>query len=133
MRRRLAALALIVNALVLASAARADHARYGTVLTIDPASARMLLDRGGVAPIDLRAESDFRAGRIPGARSWPLDSLDAHLAEVPKSDVIILYGDGPIERVLRAYHLIRLRAAADVYVLEGGLESWRRAGYTLER
>jgi rhodanese-related sulfurtransferase len=131
--RRLAALALVVTAVAVAAPARGDHARFGPVLTIDPASARMLLERGGVAPIDLRPEADFRAGRLPGAQSWPPPSLDAHLAELPRSGVIILYGDGPNERVLRAYHLIRPRASGDVYVLEGGFEGWRRAGYALER
>ena len=130
--RRLTALALIVGALALASAARADHARYGTVLTIDPASARMLLERGGVAPMDLRPEGDFETGHLPGAQSWPLPTVEARLGALPHGGVIILYGDGPIERVLRAYHLIRPRATGDVYVLEGGLEGWRRAGYTLE-
>jgi rhodanese-related sulfurtransferase len=131
--RRLAVLTLLVTAVAVAAPARGDHARFGPVLTVDPASARMLLERGGVAPIDLRPEAEFRTGRLPGARSWPLATLDAHLGDLPRSGVIILYGDGPIERVLRAYHLIRPRASGDVYVLEGGLEGWRRAGYTLER
>ena len=131
--RQLAAIALVVGALAAASPARGDHTRFGPVLTIDPASARMLLERGGVAPIDLRPEAEFRAGRLPGAQSWPLATLDAHLAELPRGGVIILSGDGAIERVLRAYHLIRPRTTGDVYVLEGGLEGWRRAGYALER
>jgi rhodanese-related sulfurtransferase len=130
--RRLARIALILGALGGASPASGDHTRFGPVLTIDPASARMLLERGGVAPIDLRAEGDFHAGHLPGAQSWPLPTVEARLAALPASGVIILYGEGPIERVLRAYHLIRPRASGDVYVLEGGVEGWRRAGYTLE-
>jgi len=130
--RWLAGIALILGALAVASLASGDHTRFGSVLTIDPASARMLLERGGVAPIDLRAEGGFNAGHLPGAESWPLPTVEARLASLPASGVIILYGEGPIERVLRAYHLIRPRAPGDVYVLEGGVEGWRRAGYTLE-
>jgi len=130
--RWLAGIGLVLGALGVASPASGDHTRFGPVLTIDPASARMLLERGGVAPIDLRAEGDFYAGHLPGAQSWPLPTVEARLASSPASGVIILYGEGPIERVLRAYHLIRSRVAGDVYVLEGGLEGWRRAGYTLE-
>ena len=131
--RRLAAIALVVGALAVASPAGGDHTRLPPVLTIDPATVRMLLERGGVAPIDLRPESDFQTGHLPGAHSWPLATVETRLEALPRSGVIILYGEGAIERVLRVYHLIRPRAPGDVYVLEGGLEGWRRAGYTLER
>jgi rhodanese-related sulfurtransferase len=131
--RWLAGVALAAGVLALASPASSDHARFGPVLTIDPASARALMERGGVAPIDLRPEADFRASRLPGAQSWPLATLASRLAELPRADVLIVYGEGPIERVLGAYHLIRPRSAGDVYVLEGGLDGWRRAGYPLER
>ena len=131
--RVLAVLALVVGALAFVPPARANHARFAPVLTIDPESARELMERGGVAPIDLRVETEFRAGRLPGARSLPLSTLAARLDELPRAGVIVLYGDGPAERVLGAYHLIRSRRAGDVYVLEGGLEAWRRLGYRLER
>lgn len=124
----------LVAALLLAAApARADHARYGIVLTIDPENARVLLDRGGVAAVDLRPETDFRAGRLPGARSLPMAGLPDRLGDVPRVGVLVLYGEGPVEPVLGAYHLIRTRAAGDVYVLEGGFEAWRRLGYRTER
>jgi rhodanese-related sulfurtransferase len=131
--RAAAALAIVVAALALAAPARADHARYGPVLTIDAESARTLLERGGVATIDLRSERDFRAGRLPGAHSLPLPTLASHLEALPAADVLILYGDGPADRVLAAYHVIRPRRAGAVYVLEGGFDAWRRMGYPLER
>ncbi len=131
--RSFAGLALFVSVLALAAPARADHARFGPVLTIDAEYARALIERGGVAPLDLRSESDFRAGRLPGARSLPLPTLAGRLEEVPAAGVIILYGEGPAERVLGAYHLIRPRRTGEVYVLEGGLDAWRRLGYPLER
>ena len=128
----LAGIALLIGALALASPAQADHARFGPVLMIDPESARALLARGGVAAVDLRADVDFRAGRLPGARSLPLGTLSARLEEVPDA-VVILYGDGPIEPVLGAYHLIRPRRHRAMFVLEGGFDAWQRLGYQLER
>ena len=125
--------ALLVVALALALPARADHARFGPVLTVDAENARALMERGGVAPIDLRSEDDFRAGRLPGARSLPLSTLTSRLDKLPRAGVIILYGDGPIERLFGAYHFIRARRAGEMYVLEGGLEGWRQLGYRLER
>jgi rhodanese-related sulfurtransferase len=128
----LAGIALLIGALSLASSAHADHARFGPVLTIDPESARALLARGGVAALDLRPAADFRAGRLPGARSLPLGTLASRLDEVP-DDVVILYSDGPIEPVLGAYHLIRPRRHRAMYVLEGGFDAWRQLGYQTER
>lgn len=128
----LAGLGLLIAALALASPAHADHARFAPVLTIDPESARALLARGGVAAVDLRPDADFRAGHLPGARSLPLGTLASRLEEVP-DDVVILYGDGPIEPVLGAYHLIRPRRHRAMYVLEGGFDAWRQQGYQLER
>ena len=125
--------ALLVVALALAVPARADHARFGPVLTIDAEYARALMERGGVAPIDLRSEDDFRAGRLPGARSLPLSALTSRVDELPRAGIIILYGEGPIERLFGAYHYIRARRAGELYMLEGGLESWRQLGYQLER
>ena len=124
---------VVAGALALASPARADHARYGVVLVIGPETARELMERGGVAAIDLRPEGDYRAGRLPGARSLPLATLASRLDELPRDGVLVLYGDAATERVLGAYHLIRARHPGDVYVLEGGLDAWRRLGYRLER
>ena len=129
----LAGVALLVVALALALPARADHARFGPVLTVDAEYARALMEHGGVAPIDLRSEDDYRKGRLPGARSLPLSMLTSRLEDLPRAGLIILYGDGPIERLFGAYHFIRARRAGEIYVLEGGLEGWRRLGYQLER
>jgi rhodanese-related sulfurtransferase len=102
------------------------------VFTIDPENAAALIARGGVAPIDLRPQSEFQTGRLPGARSLPLGTLSGRLEEVP-DDVVILYSDGPIEPVLGAYHLIRPRRHRAMFVLEGGFDAWQRMGYQLER
>src|SRR5207237_8369410 len=122
-----------VLAPALPRTARADRARFVPVPTVDAEYARALMERGGVAPIDLRSEDDFRAGRLPGARSLPLSMLTSRMEELPRAGVIILYGDGPIERLFGAYHFIRARRAGEMYVLEGGLEGWRQLGYQLER
>jgi rhodanese-related sulfurtransferase len=127
-----ATLCAVVAVLVLAPAARADH-RYGPVFTIDPEHAAALIARGGVAPIDLRPESEFQTGRLPGARSLPLATLASRTDELPPDGVILLYGDGPNERLFRAYHFVRARRAGAVYLLDGGIDGWRRAGNPVER
>ncbi|HEY3101882.1 MAG TPA: rhodanese-like domain-containing protein [Methylomirabilota bacterium] len=127
----IATIGALVTALVLVSPAHADH-RFGPVFTIDPEHAAALIARGGVAPIDLRPESEFQTGRLPGARSLPLATLASRTEELPPDGVILLYGDGPNERLFRAYHFVRARRAGAVYLLDGGIDGWRRVGYPLE-
>lgn len=122
---------LAMGAVAAASPARADHARYAPVFTIDAEDARARMARGGVAPVDLRPEADFRNGRLPGA--LPLATLVSRVDEVAPAGVIVLCGDGPNERLFGAYHFIRARRVGDVYVLDGGVDGWRRLGYPLER
>jgi rhodanese-related sulfurtransferase len=117
----------------VAAPVRADHARYSVVLTIDPASAKALMDLGQpFVPVDVRPASDFRAARLPGARSVPLDTLAARLADVPRDADVVLYADADPAALL-AYHLLRQERFTRVYVLEGGLPAWQRLGYRLER
>src|ERR671923_655155 len=42
------------------------------------------LERGDVVVLDVRPEAEFRAGHIAGARSAPVDELDARVDELPK-------------------------------------------------
>lgn len=124
---------LAMGAVAPGSPARADHARYGPILTIDAEDARALMARGGVASIDLRPEADLPAGRLPGyAVATACDARLAHRrVTARRSDRP--YGDGPNEQLFGTHHFIRARRAGEVYVLDGGIDGWRRLGYPLER
>ena len=132
--RRAAAWLLVAGALAVApGAADADHA-WAPVLTIDPASAKSLMDRGElVQPLDLRSPTDFRAGRLPHARSLPLRELSERVGEVPDRGIVVLYCACGRDELLRAYQLLRGHRHLNVFVLEGGIEAWRGLGYALER
>src|SRR5439155_24287133 len=78
-------------------------------------------------------ESEFKTGRLPGARSVPLATLASRTDELPPDGMILLYGDASNERLFRAYHFIRARRGGAVYLLDGGIDGWRRVGYPLER
>ena len=133
MRRRSAVVAAAGLLLMMAAPAIADHA-WVPVLTIDPDSAKSLMDRGEpVEPVDLRPATEFRAGRLPRARSLPLGELRDRVDEVPHRGVVVLYCGCGRDELLRAYQLLRGRRHANVYVLEGGIEAWQRLGYPLER
>jgi rhodanese-related sulfurtransferase len=95
-----------------------------TLQTIDPASARRLLDEGAIL-VDIREADEFARERIPDARNRPLSGLST----VPGGDakaVIFHCRSGNRTQV----NAQRLAAATDcrAYILEGGLDAWKKAG-----
>ena len=133
MRRAAASLAAAVARAARPARAGADHA-FAPVLSIDAESAKTLMDRGEpVQPLDLRSVADFRAGRLPHARSLPLRELRERVDEVPAGGIIVLYCGCPRDELLRAYQWLRGHRHLNVFVLEGDIAAWRQSGYALER
>jgi rhodanese-related sulfurtransferase/DNA-binding HxlR family transcriptional regulator len=86
------------------------------------------LDRGDVVLLDVRPEREYAAGHIVGARSAPLDELEAVVATLPRRRDVVAYCRGPYcvyaddaVRLLRARGLKAHRLAV-------GFPEWRRAG-----
>ena len=96
--------------------------------TITPAEAARLLREEGATLVDVREPDEHARERIPGARNLPLSRLEeAELA---------LHGGKPVLFHCRsgartAGHAGRLAAKApscEAFVVEGGLDAWKRAG-----
>ena len=90
------------------------------------------LASGEVVLLDVRPESEFRAGHIAGARSAPLPSLDTLVPDLSRRREIVAYCRGPYcvyaddaVRLLRAHGLKARR-------LDVGFPEWRRAGLPVE-
>lgn len=129
--RTAAAVALLVTA---AAVAHASHPAYGPVLTIDPDSLKRLYDeRRDAMPVDLRRPAEFGRGHLPGARSLPLDELRTRAGEIPRTAVVVLYCACPPDEVFRAYHFLKSRDYARVFVLEEGFAGWAARGYPVVR
>src|SRR5918911_1955040 len=56
---------------------------------------RERMRRGDVVLIDVRPREEYEAGHIDGARSIPIDELDARLAELPADREVVAYCRGP--------------------------------------
>jgi rhodanese-related sulfurtransferase len=90
-----------------------------------PEQARQLLD-GGAILLDVREDTEWRAGHAPAARHIPLSRLPArsrHLA--PRRTVITVCRSGHRSA---AAAMILARQGRDVINLSGGMRAWARAG-----
>lgn len=100
--------------------------------TLEPVRMADLFERlreGRVIVLDVRPRREFEAGHIAGARSVPVDELEARLSELPPDAEVVAYCRGPYcvfadEAVARLErHGLRARR------LEGGYSEWLTAGY----
>lgn len=92
--------------------------------TISPANARLLLDQGAVL-VDIREADEFARERVPGARHAPLSRLST--LEAQGARTLIFHCKSGARTVANAGRLGEA-STCDAYILEGGLEAWKRAG-----
>jgi rhodanese-related sulfurtransferase/DNA-binding transcriptional ArsR family regulator len=88
---------------------------------------RRRMRRGEVVLIDVRPGEEYAAGHIEGARSIPIDELDARLTELPADREVVAYCRGPF----CAYAHDAVRRLRDsgwkARRLEDGWPEWRLA------
>jgi rhodanese-related sulfurtransferase len=100
--------------------------------------AKDLVDRGNVMVIDVgEAWQVQERGTIPGARHIPRGELDIKAdTELPRRDpavqdrgqkIIITCGGGG--KAILSAHVLAEMGFTDVWVMEGGCEAWKVAGY----
>ena len=97
---------------------------------------RQLLSRiraGEVTVLDLRHESEYLAGHIPGARSVQLPELKKALHSIPKTQEVVAYCHGPYCVLsLEAVQLLSTRGYQATR-LDDGFVEWAAAGLPVER
>jgi rhodanese-related sulfurtransferase len=90
------------------------------------------LASGDVVVLDVRPETEYRAGHITGARSAPIVSLEGLVSELPRRRAIVAYCRGPY--CVYADDAVRLLRARGLEArrLDVGFPEWRRAGLPVE-
>jgi rhodanese-related sulfurtransferase len=90
------------------------------------------LEQGRVVVLDVRPEPEFRAGHIAGARSAPLERLDAIAPGLPKRREVVAYCRGPY--CIYADDAVRLLRDRGLKArrLDVGYPEWERAGRPVE-
>jgi rhodanese-related sulfurtransferase len=111
---------------------RADPSYYELELAaplVDPAGALLLFDEGNHLFVDTRPDA---ATTIPGAfrvrEATFDDDLLANFDFLTPNDPLVVFGDGSLAAASNVAGRLKERGYADVVILAGGLEAWRRQG-----
>ena len=99
-----------------------------TLPTVTPEKARQLLNQGAIL-VDIREADEHARERIAGARHLPLSKLDeADLALHEGKPVIFHCRSGARTLANSARLAAHAGESCEAYVVEGGLDAWRKAG-----
>lgn len=99
-----------------------------TVTQIAPdALAKELADAARRVVVDVRAQSEWVEGHLPGALHIPLPELADRLAELPTGGTLVLQCAGG-GRSMIAASLLQAHGIDDLVNLTGGYAAWLRAG-----
>lgn len=102
---------------------------------LEPISLEALRERmadGDVVVLDVRPAEEYRHGHIAGARSVPVDELEARLDELPDDTEVVAYCRGPY-CVFADEAVERLRAnGIPARRLDVGFPDWKTAGLPVE-
>lgn len=91
--------------------------------------ARKLVGEGAQL-VDVRADHEWEAGRIPGAKHVPLAELNERTGEIAQDRPVVLYCRGGNRSTMAAEALAA--AGYDAAKLTGGIVGWEEEGLALE-
>jgi rhodanese-related sulfurtransferase len=101
---------------------------------LSPQAAVLLLNRENAAVIDLRSQNSFFSGHINGAINLERNAInqDEQKLSSYKSRPLILV-DEQEANALSVATKLRAQGFAKIYLLGGGLSSWKDAGFPLNQ
>lgn len=94
--------------------------------------ARRLERAGAPVVIDVRFDSEWRAGHIPGALHIEAGRLPAVDLPLPLDQLTVVHC-GHADRTAVGISLLERRGYRNLALLEGGMSSWRSADYPIEK
>ncbi len=102
----------------------ADEARE-----VSRGEARKLIE-GGAQLVDVRADHEWAAGRVAGARHLPLAELAERTGELDRERPVVLYCRGGTRSTMATDALVE--AGFEAAKLSEGIVGWDEAGLPLE-
>lgn len=100
-----------------------------TVKHITAPEARRLAGQGALI-VDIREANEYRSENIPGALNAPL----SRLGETPVSGApMVVFHCKSGARTRMNAEALAAATEAEAYILDGGIEAWKAAGYPVNR
>jgi len=95
---------------------------------ISPTEAKDLLDQGAIL-IDIREADEHAREKVIGARHLPLSKLDEADLALHAGKPVIFHCKSGARTMNNASRLARkIGGACEAFIVEGGLDAWKRAG-----
>lgn len=82
--------------------------------------------------LDVRGESEWRSGHIPGTPNIHVGYLTEHLDEIPRDVPLVLHCQGGGRSAIAA-SVLRARGFENVANLSGGIDAWKAEGLPVEK
>lgn len=93
---------------------------------------KALLGWPDVLILDVREQSEYDQGHIPGVKLIPTGEVANRLSEIPKDKpVIVTCRSGNRSSTITKY--LREQGYTNVHNMEGGIVAWQGAGYPVEK
>lgn len=100
--------------------------------TVDVQTVASVKDREDVIMLDVREQSEYDEGHIPGVTLIPMGEVANRLAEIPTDkEVIVTCRSG--NRSAQITDFLRQQGFDNVHNMEGGILAWEAAGYDVEQ
>lgn len=107
----------------------ADEANGGETKEVSREETQRLVEEGAQL-VDVRADHEWEAGRIPGAKHVPLAELNERTGEIDQGRPVVLYCRGGTRSTMATEALAA--AGYDAAKLTDGIVGWEEAGMPLE-
>ena len=115
-----------------APAQQAPAAQLALPANLTVAQAQPLLGNPEVFWLDVREQSEYDAGHIPGVKLIPTGEVSNRLSEIPKDKpVIVTCRSGNRSSQVTKY--LQDQGYANAHNMEGGIVAWQQAGYPVEK
>jgi rhodanese-related sulfurtransferase len=95
--------------------------------TISPQAAAALIKDGAVL-VDIREADEHARERIGAARHHALTRIDAEHPVRPGDEVLIFHCRSGARTQANAARLSAAAGGCEVFILEGGIDAWKKAG-----
>ena len=100
-----------------------------TLKHINAAEAKKLVDKGALL-VDVREVNEYLDENIPGARNAPLSGMGR--TRIDGATTVVFHCKSGARTRMNAAALAQC-TDAEVYILDGGIEAWKAAGFPVKR